>query len=103
MIKRTIPFLLALSLAGCTEPLVHQRSLGTLHSQVAQQCKTTPATCEVVKPCAEGVRNAIAAWQGVNAAIAQGDDELELSRTAAALMSEGIARAACIPALKARK
>lgn len=100
MIRRLIPVLL---LFGCTEPLVHQRALGTMHTQITQRCKTEPATCVAVKPCAEGLRGAISAWQGVSAAVAQGDDELELRRTADALISEGTARGVCIVALKGGK
>ena len=100
MFKRILPFIL---LVGCAEPLVHQRALGTLHTSVAQQCKTTPATCAAVKPCAEGLRGAIAAWQGVSVAITQGDNELEMTRMADALVSEGAARGVCVVALKRSK
>ncbi len=100
MFKRILPFLL---LVGCAEPLVHQRALGTLHTQITQQCKATPATCAVVNPCAEGLRGAMAASQGVSAAITQGDDELEMSRMASALVSEGTARGVCVVALQPLK
>ena len=91
--------LLVLALVGCAEPLVHQRALGTMHTQAAQQCKATPATCAAVKPCTDGLRAAMATWRGVSAAIAAGDDETELARTADALVSEGTARAACLVAM----
>ena len=100
MLKRIVPFLL---LIGCAEPLVHQRALGTLHTQITQQCKATPATCAAVKPCADGLRGAMTAWQGVSEAITKGDDEQELSRLADALVSEGTARGVCVVALQPLK
>ena len=91
--------LLALALCGCAEPLVHMRTLGTMHTAAAQQCRVTPATCAPLQVCATGLRAAMATWQGVSEAIAKGDDELELARTADALVSEGTARAACLIAM----
>lgn len=91
--------LLVLALVGCAEPLVHQRALGTLHTAATAQCKATPATCAPLQVCTDGLRGAMTAWQSVSVAIAQGDDELELARTADALVSEGTARAACLIAM----
>ena len=91
--------LLVLAIFGCAEPLVHLRALGTMHTQAAQQCKATPATCAPLQVCTDGLRAAMATWRGVSAAIAAGDDELELARTADALVSEGTARAACLIAM----
>ena len=88
-----------LTLVGCAEPLVHMRTLGTMHTAAAQQCKATPATCAPLQVCTTGLRGAMSAWQSVSAAIAQGDDELELARVADALVSEGTARAACLIAM----
>ena len=94
---------LALALCGgCAEPLVHMRALGTLHTAATAQCKATSATCAASELCATGLRGAMTAWQGVSAAIAQGDDELELARTADALVSEGTTRAACLVAMPKR-
>ena len=95
--------LLALALGGCAEPLVHQRGLGAMHTAATAQCKATPATCAPLQVCATGLRAAMATWQSVSAAIAQGDDELELARTADALVSEGTARAACLIAMPPKR
>ena len=98
-----LPVLLALALGGCAEPLVHQRALGALHTAAAQQCRVTPATCAPLQVCTDGLRASMATWQSVSAAIAQGDDELELARVADALMSEGTARAACLIAMPPKR
>ena len=90
---------LELALCGCAEPLVHMRTLSTMHTTAAQQCRATPATCTAVKPCTDGLRGAMSAWQSVSEAIAKGDDGTELARTADALVSEGTARAACLIAM----
>ena len=88
---------------GCAEPLVHQRGLAALHTQAAQQCRATPATCAPLQVCTDGLRAAMATWRGVSAAIAAGDDETELARTADALVSEGTARAACLIAMPPKR
>ena len=101
-LSRSCALLLALALLaifGCAEPLVHQRGLAALHTQAAQQCRATPATCAPLQVCATGLRGAMSAWQSVSAAIAAGDDETELARVADALVSEGTARAACLIAM----
>ena len=92
-----------LALACCAEPLVHQRALSAMHTAATAQCKAAPATCAAVKPCAEGLRGAMTAWQGVSEAVTKGDDETELARTADALVSEGTARAVCLVAMPPTK
>lgn len=94
-----LPALLVLALCGCAEPLVHQRALGTMHTAAAQQCKAAPQVCAPLQVCTDGLRAAMATWRGVTEAIAKGDDETELARTADALVSEGTARAACLVAM----
>jgi len=92
-----------LALAGCAEPLVHQRGLAALHTAATAQCKATPATCAPLQVCTTGLRGAMSAWQSVSEAIAAGDDETELARTADALVSEGTARAACLIAMPPKR
>lgn len=89
--------------AACADPLVHLRTLGTMHTAAAQQCKAVPATCGLLQPCTDGLRAAMATWQSVSAAIAQGDDQLELARVADALMSEGTARTTCLIAMPPKR
>ena len=98
-----VVFACSLVLPGCAEPLVHQRGLAALHTQAAQQCKATPASCAPLQVCAAGLRASMTAWQSVSTAIAAGDDETELARTADALISEGTARAACLVAMPPTK
>lgn len=88
-----------LALVGCAEPLVHMRGLAALHTAAAQQCKAAPQVCAPLQVCTDGLRAAMATWRGVTEAIAKGDDETELARTADAMMSEGTARAACLIAM----
>lgn len=90
------PLLAVLFLLGCAEPLRHQTALGTLHTQVSNQCKAAPKSCAVLQPCATGLTEAIGAWQSVTEAAARGDTEAEAARFAAALVAEGGARTTCI-------
>jgi len=83
-----------LALAGCAAPLVHQRNLAALHTRAASTCRAKPAQCVALAPCSFELRQGLSAWQGVSAAIAQGEDGA--APLANALIAEGTARVTCL-------
>lgn len=95
MRKTLLPLLFA-GILGCAEPVRHQAALGTLHTQVSNQCRAAPKSCAALQPCAASLTEAISAWQSVSEAAARGDAQVEAARLATALVAEGSARTTCI-------
>lgn len=88
-------FALALA-AGCADPLQHQRGVAKLHAAAAAACVAAPPRCAALNSCAAGLRASLERWRATSAAVVAGGDGA--AETAEALVSEGLARTACLKA-----